>query len=156
IRGIEFYGTYAEGYRAPSITETLIAGVHPFPAFTILPNPDLRAETAHNFEGGVNVKYDDVLRAGDTFRANGTLFTTRVDDFIDMETVGAPYLVPGIPGAPAALCNTLPQVCFPITSYQYVNIAKARITGVELEGAYDWGGGFFSLSGSAIDGKNVT
>ena len=41
IRGIEFYGTYAQGYRAPSVTETLIQGVHPFPSFTFLPNPNL-------------------------------------------------------------------------------------------------------------------
>ncbi len=32
IQGFEIYGLYAEGYRAPSITETLIKGVHPFPA----------------------------------------------------------------------------------------------------------------------------
>ncbi len=42
IPGIELYGTYAEGYRAPSVTETLIEGVHPFPAFTFLPNPEPR------------------------------------------------------------------------------------------------------------------
>ena len=42
IGGIEFYGTYAQGYRAPSVTETLIEGVHPFPSFTFLPNPEPR------------------------------------------------------------------------------------------------------------------
>ena len=44
IRGIEFYGTYAQGYRAPSVTETLIEGVHPFPVFHLpaQPRPDRR------------------------------------------------------------------------------------------------------------------
>jgi hemoglobin/transferrin/lactoferrin receptor protein len=37
IRGIEFYGAYAQGYRAPSVTEPLIEGVHPTPSFTFLP-----------------------------------------------------------------------------------------------------------------------
>ncbi|WP_158818625.1 TonB-dependent hemoglobin/transferrin/lactoferrin family receptor [Methylocapsa sp. S129] len=155
IKGLEFYGTYAEGYRAPSVTETLIEGVHPFPAFDILPNSTLRPETAHNLEAGVNLKYDDVFKSGDSFRGKITAFTNRVDDYIDIEPVGSPYLVPFIPGAPASLCGAEPFLCFPITSYQYVNVAKARLQGVELEGAYDWGRGFLSVAGSAIDGKNL-
>ena len=39
LMGIEFFGTYAEGYRAPAIPETLISGIHPFPPFGIRPNP---------------------------------------------------------------------------------------------------------------------
>ncbi|WP_131193764.1 TonB-dependent hemoglobin/transferrin/lactoferrin family receptor [Lichenihabitans psoromatis] len=156
IRGIELYSTYAEGYRAPSITETLISGAHPFPAFNILPNPTLRPEVAHNVEGGVNVKYDDVFRDGDKVRGKLTVFSNDVSNYIDMETVGAPYLVPFIPGAPVSLCASRPSLCFPITSYQYLNIAKANLTGVEVEGGYDWGQGFFTLSGQHIDAKNET
>ncbi|SDR53168.1 hemoglobin/transferrin/lactoferrin receptor protein [Rhizobiales bacterium GAS113] len=154
IAGMEFYGTYAEGYRAPSITETLIAGQHPFPAFTILPNPTLRPETARDLEAGVNLKYDNVLRDGDSLRGKITLFSNRISDFIDFQSVGAAYLVPFIPGAPVSLCKTRPFLCFPIHSFQYQNVAKARIEGVEIEGAYDWGGGFVSLAGSRLDGKN--
>ena len=47
INGFTVYGTYAEGYRAPAVTETLVAGPHaPFlpggfpPLFTFLPNPE--------------------------------------------------------------------------------------------------------------------
>ncbi|TIV95975.1 MAG: TonB-dependent receptor, partial [Mesorhizobium sp.] len=29
LAGLQFYGTYAEGYRSPSLTETLISGNHP-------------------------------------------------------------------------------------------------------------------------------
>ena len=32
LEGLTFYGIYAEGYRAPAITETLITGFHPAPA----------------------------------------------------------------------------------------------------------------------------
>jgi hemoglobin/transferrin/lactoferrin receptor protein len=154
IKGIEFYGTYAEGYRAPSITETLIAGQHPFPAFTILPNPDLKPEVARSIEGGVNLKYNDVLKPGDTFRAKATAFLTKIDDYIDMEETGDYTLVPFIPGMPVSVCNRAPRLCFPISSYQYVNIAKAKIQGVEVEAAYDWRWGFATVAGTLIDGKN--
>ena len=53
---------YAEGYRAPAITETMIAGFHPAPAtFEFLPNPDLVPETAQNFEAGMMGAFDNVF-----------------------------------------------------------------------------------------------
>ncbi|MDQ0469631.1 TonB-dependent hemoglobin/transferrin/lactoferrin family receptor [Labrys wisconsinensis] len=154
IQGLEFYGTYAEGYRAPSVTETLIGGTHPFPAFRILPNLDLRPEVGHNLEGGVNAKYDNVLFDGDRFRAKATVFQNKIDDFIDMVGVGDPYLVPFIPGMPVSVCAVRPSLCFPIQSQQYVNVAKATISGVELEGAYDWQRGFVSIAATHTNGKN--
>ena len=156
--GIEFYGTYAEGYRAPSITETLVQGIHPFPAFSILPNPNLRPEVAHNVEGGVNIKYNDVLAPGDTFRAKINGFQNTVDNFINIETVGPTYFVPAIPGIPASICTRIPgrfPCVIPVQSFQYLNIAQAELTGVELEGAYDWGGGFVSLAATHTDGRDV-
>jgi hemoglobin/transferrin/lactoferrin receptor protein len=155
VKGIELYGTYAEGYRAPSITETLIAGLHPFPEFTFLPNPDLKPETAHDLEGGVNVKYDSVFLQGDSIRGKGTVFTNLVDNYIDLEQVGEPILTSFVPGLPNSACPYLPPgYCLPYQPFQYVNVASARLTGVELEGAYDWTKGFVSLSGTAIHGKN--
>jgi hemoglobin/transferrin/lactoferrin receptor protein len=156
LPGVEFYGTYADGYRAPSVTETLISGTHPFPSFNILPNPALRPEIAHNLEAGANLKFDNVLRGGDSVRAKASAFVNRIDDYIDFQSVGAPYLVPFIPGAPVSLCTTNPELCFPINSFQYLNVSKARIAGVEFEGTYDWGGGYLSLTGTHLDGKNET
>jgi len=156
IRGVQFYGTYAEGYRAPSVTETLIDGQHPFPAFDILPNPNLRPEVANDVEGGVNLKYDNVLRPGDQIRVKADAYLNKVHDYIDFEPVGASYLVPVFPGAPAGFCGFDPGDCFPITSYQYVNIGEAQISGVELEGTYDWGGGYFTLAGMHTNGKDLT
>ncbi|MDT3381280.1 TonB-dependent hemoglobin/transferrin/lactoferrin family receptor [Labrys neptuniae] len=161
IKGIELYGTYAEGYRAPSLSETLISGVHPFPAFFILPNPNLRPEVGRNIEAGANIKYDNVFRGGDNFRAKITGFVNNVDNYIDTANVGNAYFVPGVPGAPPGICSTVPPFgppyfCFPIRSLQYVNIAKARLMGVELEAAYDWGGGFVSIAGSHTNGKNTS
>ncbi|MCB5174511.1 TonB-dependent hemoglobin/transferrin/lactoferrin family receptor [Microvirga lenta] len=155
FKGIEFYGTYAEGYRAPSITETLIQGVHPFPIFNILPNPTLRPEVAHNLEGGVNIQYDDLLKTGDSFRAKVAVFHNEIDDFIDTVAVGPVYNVPFIPGMPASACVFAPHLCqIGVQDQQYQNIAQARLQGAELEAAYDWGGGFVSLAGTIISGRN--
>ena len=93
----------------PSITETLISGIHPFPAFTILPNPTLRPEVAHNVEGGVNLKYNDVFSAqGDTFRAKVNVFSNEIDNFINIQAVGPTYFVPAIAGIPASVCARHP------------------------------------------------
>ena len=155
IKGIEFYGTYAEGYRAPSITETLIQGSHPFPIFNILPNPSLRPEVAHNLEGGVNIQYDNVLRDGDSFRAKASVFHNEIDDFIDSVAVGPRYNVPVVPGMPASACAFAPNLCLiGVQDQQYQNIASARLQGAELEAAYDWGGGFITIAGTVIEGTN--
>ncbi|GBU16319.1 MULTISPECIES: TonB-dependent hemoglobin/transferrin/lactoferrin family receptor [Methylobacterium] len=157
LPGIEFYGTYAEGYRAPSITETLVQGVHPFPAFNILPNPGLRPEVAHNVEGGVNLKYDEVLRPGDAFRAKLAVFQNDVDNYINIQGVGPTYFVPAIAGIPASVCARIPgrfPCVIPVQSFQYVNVAQAELSGVELEGAYDWRGGFISLAATHTDGRD--
>jgi len=155
FEGIEIYGGYAEGYRAPSITETLVNGVHPFPAFNVLPNPTLRPEVARNVEGGVNLSFNDVYLPGDRVRAKFGGFVNQVDNFIDMKEAGASHLVPFIPGLPASTCATRPFLCFPIRDFQYQNVAKAEISGIEGEGAYDWGGGFFSVSGFMNDGRDL-
>ncbi len=155
ITGIEFYGTYAEGYRAPSITETLIQGTHPFPIFNILPNPNLRPEVARNLEGGVNLQHDDVFTEGDSFRAKISVFQNRIDDYIDIVAVGPVYNVPVVPGMPVEACAFAPYLCLiGIQDQQYQNIARARLHGAELEAAYDWGGGFVTVAGTVIDGKN--
>lgn len=155
FKGIEFYGTYAEGYRAPSITETLIQGSHPFPIFNILPNPSLRPEVAHNIEGGVNVQYDDVLRDGDRFRAKVSAFHNEIDDYIDSVAVGPVYTVPVVPGMPVRVCAFVPRLCqIGIQDQQYQNIAKAHLQGAELEAAYDWGGGFVTVAGTIVEGRN--
>lgn len=157
IRGFEIYGTYAEGYRAPSVTETLIAGVHPYPAFTFLPNPDLKPEVAHNFEAGVNLKYDNVWRQGDTVRGKFTAFTNRVNNFIDLGTTSSSTLVNFIPGLPNSYCAFLPPgTCAYLSDYQYQNVSQAQLDGVEMEGAYDWGRGVVSFAGSAVNGKDLT
>ena len=162
---IEFFGTYAEGYRAPAISETFISGTHPFPAFSILPNTGLRAETAHNVEGGVNIKFDGVLRDGDAFRAKIVGFSNEVDNFINIQGVGPTTFVSATAGQNPALCAGRTSAfvnpragifcVIPVQAQQFVNIARADLSGAEVEAAYDWGTGFASLAFSHTDGVNA-
>jgi hemoglobin/transferrin/lactoferrin receptor protein len=163
---IEFFGTYAEGYRAPTLSETLISGTHPFPAFPILPNTGLRPETAHNLEGGVNLKFDNVLTEGDVFRGKIVGFSNDVDNYIGIGGVGPTFYVGTNSSAAnrAACVNRLAPLVIPpagifcvipVQAQQYNNIAKAELSGVELEGAYDWNWGFASLAYTHTDGINA-
>jgi hemoglobin/transferrin/lactoferrin receptor protein len=136
IKGIEIYGTYAEAYRAPAITETLISGVHPGFPFEFLPNPDLKPETARNSEIGVNVQYNSVLLPGDAFRAKADYFHNNVDNYIDQ-------------------FFDVTNPAFPFGALSYQNIGRAELDGAEIEATYDWGSGFTTLSGAHIRGWNA-
>lgn len=143
------YVSYAEGYRAPTITETLVSGAHVASGpgqgdtsvcadgsrgfFCFLPNPNLRPEVGKNKEFGVNVKKDDLFTGGDTLRAKFNVFRNDVDDFID-------------------------AVQFPVGPtlyFQYQNIAKARIEGFEAETFYDANLWFVGVSATVQRGENV-
>jgi len=144
LTGFQIYGTYAEGYRAPSITETLVDGLHPAPStFVFRPNPNLKPEVGRTIEAGVNLKYDNVLSAGDKFRGKVSIFQNDVDDFID-----------GIFTDPGNLCST--RLICGNSFYTYQNVAKARLTGAEAEFSYDAGRWFATLAGSTTRGDNRT
>lgn len=145
VTGVTVFGTYAEGYRAPSTTETLIDGAHPFPAFNLLPNPNLTPEVAHNWEGGVNLKFDGVLKQNDAFRAKVTGFRNQVDDYIDAVYIDHSGNNP---------CGPPFFSCFLDDTFQYVNIASALIQGVELEASYDARSWFAIVTAQHITGKN--
>jgi hemoglobin/transferrin/lactoferrin receptor protein len=130
-RGLEVYGSYAEGYRAPTITETLVSGDHP--GFTFIPNPNLRPETARNVEFGLNYSRDDLFTDGDALRLKAGWFHNDVDDYID----GRVGFEPGVG-----------------MTYQYQNVKSAVLEGVELEATYDFGYAFAGLAASRIRGTD--
>ncbi len=131
VKGLQLYTTYAEGYRAPTLSETIISGTHPGLTFNFIPNPNLRPEIGRSIEGGVNLKYDDVFAAKDKLRGKFAVFSNTVTDFID--------------GNYNAAAGT----------YQYVNVASARLYGVEGEVSYDARRWFAGLSGSSTTGDNL-
>lgn len=144
IEGLQLYGTYAEGYRAPSITETLVAGIHPFPAaFTFLPNPALRPEVGKTLEAGVNLSFDDLFTEGDRLRGKLSIFRNDVEDYIES--------IYSDPGAPCG--SPVPRACADAT-FRYDNISRARLTGGEIDIAYDARTWFASVSGGITRGDN--
>lgn len=146
LSGLQFYGTYAEGYRSPSLSETLISGNHPAGVtFPFLPNPDLKPETGKTVEFGINYKQNDMLEAGDAFRFKTAYFNNDVDDYIDGVTLSAFDPTSGCPFGPGI------PICF-----QYQNFAKAKIRGFEMESVYNAAWGFAGLSASIIDGHTIS
>lgn len=136
VEGFTVFGTWAEGFRAPAVTETLIRGVHPPPAtFPLFPNPDLKPEVAQNVEGGVNLKYNGVLTAGDAFRAKAVVFHNEVEDYIGQVT----------------RFDGSPPFGF---SLQYQNIANVTLEGVELEAFYDARRWFLGIGAHRIRGED--
>lgn len=161
VAGFTPYASYAEGYRAPSITETLIAGGHANGGgptlfncpdgtsglFCFLPNPNLRPEVGKNKELGINLKYNDVFTSGDSFRAKFNFFRNDIDDYIDLVAstpVSSPLTFMGQP-----IAGLFSQF------YQYQNIQHARIEGFEAETMYDAGLWFVGVAGNVQRGKNT-
>ncbi|MER9968214.1 TonB-dependent hemoglobin/transferrin/lactoferrin family receptor [Mesorhizobium sp. M0060] len=146
LSGLQFYGTYAEGYRSPSLSETLISGNHPSGvSFPFLPNPNLKPETGKTVEFGVNYSTNGVIQADDALRLKAAYFNNNVDDYIDGVTLS--------PFDPTSGCLFGPgiPICF-----QYQNFAKAKIHGFEMEGVYDAAWGFAGLSASFTDGHTIS
>lgn len=160
FRGIQFYGTYAEGYRAPAVTETLVTGAHPGPfggggpaLFTLLPNPDLKPEIGKTKELGVNLKFDSILQARDKFRAKASIFRNDVEDYIELVEFGPPVMA-CLPFPPF---NCPPNPPFPLNGTslaQYQNLTQAKLEGAEFEAQYDAGNWFAGIAGSHVRGTD--
>jgi hemoglobin/transferrin/lactoferrin receptor protein len=134
FHGVSIFGTYSEGYRAPAVTETLIAGIHPGGfAFTLLPNPNLRPEVARNIEAGLNLSFDGIQKPTDKFRMKVVAYRNKIRDFID------------------GVYSPFPP---PFGQYQYQNIANATINGVEAEVSYDANTWFVAATASRACGDD--
>ncbi|SEB73449.1 hemoglobin/transferrin/lactoferrin receptor protein [Nitratireductor aquibiodomus] len=124
FEGIQFYGTYAEGYRTPHLQDVFRQnGAH---GSGYEPNLLLRPEVASTWEAGVNLKLDSIFTADDMLRAKVNVFHSDVDDYIEV--------VAG-------------------SVRQAQNVGTARLRGVELEGIYDYGFGFINLAASFTEAE---
>lgn len=146
LQDLQFYGTYAEGYRSPSTSETLISGLHPNGvAFPFLPNPNLKPEIGKTWEFGINYKRDGLIYTDDSLRLKAAYFNNDVDDYIGGTTLSAYDPTSGCP-----FFNPRVPIC-----YQYQNYANAKIRGFEMEAMYDAGHVFAGLSASIVNGHTV-
>ena len=149
LAGLQLYGTYAEGYRSPSLSETVISGLHPNGVvFPFLPNPDLQPETAKTWEFGVNYSQDGVFQGDDRLRLKAAYFDNDIDDYIGGANISR---FDGNPDCPFVFPIPIPPICF-----QYQNFANAKISGFELESVYEAGWGFAGLSVSIVDGHTFS
>ncbi len=131
---LSLHGLYAEAFRAPSLTELFVSGVHfavpPFVTNVFVPNPNLEAEKGRSLETGIGVSFDNLIADGDGFRAKATAFRTYYDDFIE-QTVNA-------------------------TTTTTDNVPDAHISGFEAELEYVTRMPFVRLGYHQYRGKNDT
>lgn len=106
-RALTVHTQYAGGFRAPPYSTVNSGFTNLAGGYTSLPNPDLRPETSHNLEAGLRWSTRRV-------RASVTGFTNLYDDFILQADRGT--------NAQTGLLE-----------YQYQNVAKVRIRGLELQ-----------------------
>jgi hemoglobin/transferrin/lactoferrin receptor protein len=142
FNGFTVYGTYAEGYRAPTVTEAFVGSYHPGDIFQFLPNPDLKPEVGKTYEVGINLDYNNLLAEGDAFRGKFNVFRNDLSNYIGLESV-----------SPADGCSYSGPYYIGCLAYQ--NIPHARIDGFEAEATYDAGGWFVMASGSINHGTDV-
>ena len=151
LHGLQVYGTYAEGYRSPSVIETLITGMHPAGvSFPFLPNPNLTPETAHLFEVGLNYKRDGIFTDDDGVRVKAAVYHNRVKDYIGLNDSISPFPGPGFdPNCTWSMQSGTIPICV-----QYQNFDEVILEGIEFEAVYDRGSFFAGVSGSFIDSEN--
>ncbi len=109
------YFQYSTGFRAPPYDNANFGFTNTASFYQILPNANLKPETANSFEVGFRGKY----ATGSSWQLTG--FYNLYNNFIETVVVG--------------------QVG-PVTQYQYVNLTNVTIWGVEARGEYrftpDW------------------
>ncbi|WP_448586637.1 TonB-dependent hemoglobin/transferrin/lactoferrin family receptor [Thermaurantiacus sp.] len=118
--GASLVFNYAEGFRAPSpsqVNQFFDNPTSPFFAYRSIPNPDLGPERSRTFEGGL--RFDQGPGSGQV-----TAFLGRYRDFISQEIVG---------GAGT--------IASPVI-FQFRNLARVRIHGLEARGRLALGAGF--------------
>lgn len=147
IQWFTLYGTYAEGYRAPAVTEVFVSGAHPQPApFALLSNLGLKPEIGKTKEVGINIRQDSLFVANDALRIKANLFQNDVTDFIEQTS-----LANGQAGQGGVTCTTPIFGCI-----QYQNIPSARIRGAEFESHYDAGLWFLGVAATTQKGEDLT
>ncbi|KRA66519.1 TonB-dependent receptor [Caulobacter sp. Root655] len=120
---VTVFANAAAGFKAPSPSQVNNGFANLASNYMSISNPDLKPETSETFELGVRLN-----RA--RWNASVTGFTGKYDDFIEQVQVRGTFT----PTDPAV--------------YQYINLAKAEITGAEARAAVELGAGF-TLQGAA-------
>lgn len=159
---LRLFGSYAEGFRAPSINELYLDGIHfsiPHPVLfnpaagsfvlspnNFIPNPDLVPEETQTVEFGAGVDFKKIFVESDRFQAKVSYFENEADELINLS----------VNVAPAATCFAPPffEPCNWGTS-ESANVDNAELEGWEGELHYDSDRFFARASFSSIEGTNL-
>jgi len=123
------YGSYAEAFRAPNLTDLYVTGQHFF-GNAFVPNPNLRPEKAKTYEAGVRARFRDVVQPNDRISAEFVYFHSDVRDFIDLLVTR--------------------------TTTTAVNITDAELKGFEASLRYDGPWYFATVAYGQTRGTNAT
>lgn len=160
---LRLFGSYSEGFRAPSINELYLDGVHfqiPHPVLfnpaigsfvfapnNFIPNPNLVPEETQTIEVGTGFEFSNIFDPSDRFQAKISYFETEADELINLS----------VNVAPSAGCFIPPtfQPCN-FGASESANVDQAELEGWEGEIYYDSDRFVARASFSSIDGQDVS
>jgi hemoglobin/transferrin/lactoferrin receptor protein len=150
------WSSYAEAFRAPTLTELFNDGVHfaipnglgpgTFVINEFRPTPLLEPEDAQTVEAGVRIRQSGLLLTGDSLEVNGNYFSSDIDNFVDTVVAFLDFTKPPVFTPPAG-----PVTFFGSTTNTNT---RARIAGFEGEIRYDSPYLFVAVSGFTVYGDN--
>lgn len=113
LPALQPYVQWAQGFRAPAPDQVNSGFENPLQGYRSIANPGLKAEHSTSWELGLRGRFEQVLRW------QLSAYDNRYRDFISQEQVSG-SLTPADPAI-----------------FQYVNLARARIKGVEARAVWD-------------------
>ncbi|MBX3482663.1 TonB-dependent hemoglobin/transferrin/lactoferrin family receptor [Phenylobacterium sp.] len=116
------FANYSRGFRAPSPSQVNNAFSNPIQNYRSIPNPDLKPETSEAFEAGARW-------VTPTWSVEIVGFTAEYRNFIEQLQVSGTF-APTDPGV-----------------FQFVNLTKVKIHGVEARARAQFGAGFGGFAG---------
>ncbi|MBL8556869.1 MAG: TonB-dependent hemoglobin/transferrin/lactoferrin family receptor [Phenylobacterium sp.] len=119
---VRLFANYSRGFRAPSPSQVNNAFSNPIQNYRSIPNPDLKPETSEAFEGGARW-------VTPTWSVEVVGFTAEYDNFIEQLQVSGSF-TPASPGV-----------------FQFVNLTKVKIHGLEARARAQFAAGFGGFAG---------
>lgn len=160
---LRVFGSYSEGFRAPSINELYLDGVHfaiPHPVLfnpmmgqfvfannNFIPNPDLVPEDTQTIEVGTGVDFQNLLTTDDRLQAKVSYFETEADDLINLSV--------DVSFDPNCFAPPFFQPCSSGTS-ESANVTQAELDGWEGELHYNSERFFGRVTFSSIEGTDLS
>ena len=161
LNWLRVFASYSEAFRAPSINELYLDGVHfdvPHPVLfdpgmgefvfvsnNFIPNPNLKPETSETVEVGFGVNFTSLIADKDHLQGKVSYHQSDVSDLINLSvdfaydpTCFAPPFFPCTAGTTSS-----------------ANVSGAELEGVEAEIAYDAGPAYARLTFSSIEGTDT-